>query len=63
MARIYDDETANRIGALWSSVEDAVIELDDCMKKDPAKELAEDWRRFKEEFDRFYDVLTDAIEP
>ena len=63
MARIYDDETANKIGILWTQVEDAVMELDACMKTEPAKELAEEWSRFKEKFDRFYDILTDAIEP
>ena len=63
MARIYDDETANKIGILWTRVEDAVIELDGCMKTEAAKELAEEWRRFREQFDRFYDILTDVIEP
>ena len=32
------------------------------LKTDAAKELAKEWRRFREEFDRFYDILTDAIE-
>ncbi len=62
MARIYDDETANKIGILWTQVEDAVTELDECMKTEAAKEVAEEWRRFREEFDRFYDILTDSIE-
>ena len=62
MARIYDDETANKIGILWTRVEDAVTELDECMKTEAAKELVADWRRFREEFDRFYDILADAIE-
>ncbi len=62
MARIYDNETANKIGILWTQVEDAVIELDGCMKTDAAKELVEEWHRFKVEFDRFYDILTDSIE-
>ena len=57
MARIYDDETADRIGILWTQVEDAVMELDACMKTEAAKEVAEEWKRFREEFDRFYDVL------
>ena len=62
MARIYDDETANRIALLWTRVEDAVNELDDCMKGEAVKELAEEWRRFRGEFDRFCDVVTEAIE-
>ena len=45
MARIYDNETANKIGILWTRVEDAVVELDGCMKTEPAKELMEEWRR------------------
>ncbi len=63
MARIYDNETANKIGILWTRVEDAVVELDGCMKTGAVKELVEEWKQFREEFDRFYDILTDAIEP
>ena len=63
MARIYDDETADRIGILWTRVEDAVIELDGCMQTEAVKELVREWRRFREGFERFYDILTDAIEP
>lgn len=62
MARIYDDDIANRMAAIWGRVEDAVIELDECMKTKSAEELAEEWGRFKHEFDRFYEILTDAIE-
>ena len=32
------------------------------MKGEAAVELVEEWQRFKEEFERFYDILTDAIE-
>ena len=63
VAVIYDDETASKVGILWTQVEDAVVELDGCMKTEAAREVEEEWRRFKEEFDRFYDILTDAIEP
>ena len=63
MARIYDNETANKIGILWSQVEDAVVELDSCMKTEAAEQLVEEWKRFREEFDRFYDILTDAWQP
>ncbi len=63
MARIYDNETANKIGILWSQVENAVVELDSCMKTEAAEQLVEEWKRFREEFERFYDILTDAWQP
>ena len=63
MARIYDDKLANRIAVLWTRIEDAVLEIDECVDTEEAAELGEDWRRFKDAFDRFYDVLTEAIEP
>ena len=62
MARIYDDETANKIARLWARVEDAVNEFDDCVKGEAAGELGEEWKRFRGEFDRFYEVVTDVIE-
>jgi hypothetical protein len=62
MAQIYDDETANKIALLWTPVEDAVAQLDECMKTESAEELAQEWRVFKKEFDRFDEVVTDAIE-
>lgn len=62
MARILDDETANKIARLWTRVEDAVNEFDDCMQGEEAKGLGEEWKRFRDEFDRFDEVVTDAIE-